>query len=298
MLLNLRRLLLSLIILPGLFLSTSTSLGNHVEDEIRIDVPADGRVRVENRFGDVRAEIWDKPFVSVSAVVTSPKPSSLTRSPIVIDNRGKYLAISTLRIPANAIATIDLKIKVPQTANLEISTIKGKIALTGLSASALLKSISGDIEASINEPIDVNLTARSARGVITSSFPSKPATDDHLWQVRLGSGSTRRSIDAQSETGRIAFAPIAAPEVVSERPTRPPELVGATNVRPIGTPAEPDRPAEVDEGDVIRVDSQLVTLNTSVVDRSTSRGVKDLRQNEFRIFEDGEEQNILQLDSS
>jgi len=298
MLLNLRRLLLSLIILPGLFLSTSTSLGNHVEDEIRIDVPADGRVRVENRFGDVRAEIWDKPFVSVSAVVTSPKPSSLTRSPIVIDNRGKYLAISTLRIPANAIATIDLKIKVPQTANLEISTIKGKIALTGLSASALLKSISGDIDASINEPIDVNLTARSARGVITSSFPSKPATEDHLWQVRLGSGSTRRSIDAQSETGRIAFAPIAAPEVVSERPTRPPELVGATNVRPIGTPAEPDRPAEVDEGDVIRVDSQLVTLNTSVVDRSTSRGVKDLRQNEFRLFEDGEEQNILQFDSS
>ena len=116
MFLNLRRLWLSLIILPGLFLFSSASLGNYVEDDIRIDVPADGRVRVENRFGNVTAEIWDKPFVSVSAVVTSPKPSSLTRSPIVIDNRGKFLAVSTMRIPVNAIAAIDLKIKIPQTA--------------------------------------------------------------------------------------------------------------------------------------------------------------------------------------
>jgi len=35
-----------------------------------------------------------------------------------------------------------------------------------------------------------------------------------------------------------------------------------------------------------------------VVDRSTSRGVMGLRQNDFRLFEDGEEQNILQFDSS
>jgi len=298
MLLNVRRLLLSLIILPGLLLSSNARLVHYVEDEIRIDVPADGRVRVENRFGDVTAEIWDKPFVSVSAVVTSPKPSSLTRSPIVIDNRGKFLSISTLRIPVNAIAAIHLKIKVPQTANLEISTIKGKIALNGLSASALLKSISGDIDASINEPIDVNLTARSIRGIITSSFASKPAIDDRIWQVRLGTGSSRRSIDAETETGRIAFAPVATAEVATERTTRPPELVGANNVRPVGTPADPDRPAEVDEGDVIRVDSQLVSLNMNVIDRSTSRGLKDVRQNEFRLFEDGEEQNILQFDSS
>jgi len=49
---------------------------------------------------------------------------------------------------------------------------------------------------------------------------------------------------------------------------------------------------------VIRVDSQLVTLNTSVVDRSTSRGVKGLAQNDFHLFEDGEEQNIVQFESS
>src|ERR1051325_4643423 len=104
-----RRLWVCLIILPGLFLSSNSSLGNNLDDDIRIDVPADGRVRVENRFGDVTAEVWDKTYVSVSASVTSPSPSSLTRSPIVIDNKGNYLAISTLKIPANAVAAIDLK---------------------------------------------------------------------------------------------------------------------------------------------------------------------------------------------
>lgn len=124
MFLKFRRLWLGLIILPGLFLSSSVSLGNHFDDEIRIDVPTDGRVRVENRFGDVSAEVWDKTYVSVSVAVTSPKPASLTRSPIVIDNRANFLSISTLRMPVNAVAAIDLKIRIPQTANLEVTTTK------------------------------------------------------------------------------------------------------------------------------------------------------------------------------
>src|SRR6185436_19071617 len=101
-----RRLFVCLIILPGLFLSFNSSLGNNLDDDIRIDVPPDGRVHVENRFGDVVAEVWDKPYVSVSASITGSSPSSLTRSPIVIDNKGKYLSNSTLKIPVTAVAAI------------------------------------------------------------------------------------------------------------------------------------------------------------------------------------------------
>src|SRR6478735_4664980 len=84
-----------LIILLSIFLYSDSSLGTNFDD-IRIDVPADGRVHVENRFGDVNAEVWDKPFVSVSAVVTGPTSSVLKRSPILIDNRGSYLSMSVL----------------------------------------------------------------------------------------------------------------------------------------------------------------------------------------------------------
>jgi VWFA-related protein len=289
------RLWVCLIILPGLFLSFNSSLGKNLDDDIRIDVPPDGRVHVENRFGDVVAEVWDKSYVSVSASVTSPSPSSLTRSPIVIDNKGKYLSISTLKIPVNAVAAIDIRIKIPQTANLEVGTGKGKIVLRGLSASALLKTTTGDIEATINEPYNVNLTARATRGVITSGFNVKPSGDDHLWQARLGSGTQRRTLDAQTDSGRLTFSP--APSLVAARSA--PELTG-TNVpvRPVGTPANPNQPQEIDEGDVIRTDSQLVTLNMSVIDRSTNRGLKGLKQTDFRMFEDGEEQPILSFDSS
>ena len=55
---------------------------------------------------------------------------------------------------------------------------------------------------------------------------------------------------------------------------------------------------EITEGDVIRVDSQLVTLNISVIDRGTNRGLMGLGQSDFKLFEDGQEQRIVQFESS
>lgn len=150
----------------------------------------------------------------------------------------------------------------------------------------------------MDAPLNINLTARAPRGTITSTFESKPLTNDHLWQERLGSGTQRRSIDAQTETGRIAFSAIPSREVAVETTVRVPVLIGSDKTRPAGVPADPNDPGELDEGDVIRVDSQLVTLNMSVVDRSTSRGVRGLGQNDFKLYEDGEEQNVLQFDTS
>ena len=88
----------------------------------------------------------------------------------------------------------------------------------------------------------------------------------------------------------------AAPQTASPKQ---PELIGVENAkRPAGTPAtEPDN-AEISEGDVIRVDSQLVTLNISVIDRSTNRGLMGLGQSDFRLFEDGQEQRVVQFESA
>ena len=41
-----------------------------------------------------------------------------------------------------------------------------------------------------------------------------------------------------------------------------------------------------------------MTLNMSVIDRGTNRGLKGLRQSDFRLSEDGEEQPILSFESS
>lgn len=50
-------------------------------------------------------------------------------------------------------------------------------------------------------------------------------------------------------------------------------------------------PEEVDENDVVRVNTTLVTIPVSVMDRQ-GRFIPDLRQQEFRIYEDGVEHEV------
>jgi len=49
---------------------------------------------------------------------------------------------------------------------------------------------------------------------------------------------------------------------------------------------------------VIRVDTELVSVNVSVVDRGTNRGVNDLTKDDFRLYEDNAPQQIAHFESS
>jgi hypothetical protein len=130
------------------------------DGDIRIDLPADGSVRVENQFGAVLAEVWDEKYVSVSASVEGSAPR-FTRSPIVIDNRGKLLSISVFRTPVDPVTTINIAVKIPATANLEVLTSKGQITLRGLPTKALLRSRAGDIQSLLPPSVDADVNARS-----------------------------------------------------------------------------------------------------------------------------------------
>ena len=78
-------------------------------------------------------------------------------------------------------------------------------------------------------------------------------------------------------------------------PSRPPVLGGANRPagqRPAPAPVpEQNGPEEVDAGDIIRVNTTLVTLPVSVMDRD-GRYVPNLRKEDFRIWEDGVEQQV------
>jgi Ca-activated chloride channel family protein len=58
-----------------------------------------------------------------------------------------------------------------------------------------------------------------------------------------------------------------------------------------GTPAPTRTPAAVEEDEVLRVDTTLVTVPVSVLD-AAGRYVADLRREDFKVFEDGVEQEI------
>ena len=227
-------------VLVGLiFLAAFSPTTAHADDEIRIDLPAGGQLKVRNDFGNVSAEVWNHNFVAVSAVIDGP--TKLTRSPIVIENRGSGITISVVRRPLDPVVAVHLKIKVPA---------------------------------------DVDITARSQRGSV--------------FQQRFGKAD--RKIDIQT-AGEILVTPLA-PEVANDPPAKPPQLIGTNSKTPAGTPTGPVPGDDISEGDVIRVDSQLVTLNISVVDRGTNRGLTGLGQTDFELVEDGQKQRIVQFESS
>src|SRR5207237_7423053 len=45
-------------------------------------------------------------------------------------------------------------------------------------------------------------------------------------------------------------------------------------------------------------DTELVSVNVSVIDRGTSRGVNDLTKDDFRLYEDNAPQQIAHFDSA
>jgi len=208
-----RLILVAALLLPNLAFAVQEA------DEIRIDIPATGKIKVRNDFGNVSVDVWNNSYVAVSATIEGAV--KFTRSPVVIDNRGALLTISVVRRPIDPVAAIHLKLKVPATADISDMSAKG--------------------------------------------------------EVQVNRDATPKEPEAAKQ----------------------PELIGVENARrPAGTPATQNENAEISEGDVIRVDSQLVTLNISVIDRSTNRGLMGLGQPDFSLFEDGQEQRIVQFESA
>ncbi|HKY45314.1 MAG TPA: VWA domain-containing protein [Pyrinomonadaceae bacterium] len=246
-------------VLCGLiFLAAFSPATAHADDEIRIDLPAGGQLKVRNDFGDVSAEVRNQEFIAVSAIIGGDGSTRFTRSPIIIDNRGTLISISVVRRPIDPVVPVHLKITIPA---------------------------------------DVDIDARSKQGTVKSFLTGASVVEKQQFQTRLGNGGSK--VEIQTETGEIRLAYAAEAQVASESITKPPELVGANNAnRPSATPTGPVPGDDISEGDVIRVDSQLVTLNISVIDRGTNRGLVGLGQSDFKLFEDGQEQSIVQFESS
>ncbi|MFN2515606.1 MAG: VWA domain-containing protein [Pyrinomonadaceae bacterium] len=60
-------------------------------------------------------------------------------------------------------------------------------------------------------------------------------------------------------------------------------------LKPKPTPTPPED--EIDEGSIVKINTELVTLNVRVIDRN-NRPIDNVRQNEFHVFEDGVSQPI------
>lgn len=102
---------------------------------------------------------------------------------------------------------------------------------------------------------------------------------------------------AQSGRPRPRTVPAPTPTTQGEpaQPSKPAErtapTLGGISVKPSPTPPAEEEEAVEDDGDVIRVETNLVTFPVSVLDRD-GRFIPGLERSDFRIFEDGAEQQI------
>lgn len=96
----------------------------------------------------------------------------------------------------------------------------------------------------------------------------------------------------RSTRPRVATPP--APPVIANEPYKesipgtPPVLTGGTKR---STPAATATPPANDDGEVIKIETNLVTMPVSVLDRD-GRFVSGLMQNDFQIFENGIQQKV------
>ncbi|HYY96326.1 MAG TPA: VWA domain-containing protein [Pyrinomonadaceae bacterium] len=133
----------------------------------------------------------------------------------------------------------------------------------------------------------------SGRGHISLTTLSAEAGDATAERGNQDTPERVRGRDAGRSTGQDSSRVAANRARVKDAPEETP-LTPAR--RPTPQPAE--TPQEVGEDEVVRVESDLVTVNVSVVDRASGRGLVGLSAGDFKVFEDGVEQHVEHFESA
>ena len=141
----------------------------------------------------------------------------------------------------------------------------------------------------------------------------RPATGSNEPAQATSSGPQSANVTSRGKRCRQRRVARRVTEEKSQEQTGPPTLIGSETARSMaapklanmGAPPEPPpmatpapaadpTPEEVDENDIVRVDTTLVTVPVSVLDRQ-GRFIPNLKREDFTLLENGNEQSIAYL---
>ena len=111
---------------------------------------ANGRVVVQNLYGDVEIVAWDRDEVLVMATKHSADPRRLDDAQVIVDSSSDMVSIHTQYTGADAEhpASVEYHIMVPRRANLEqVRLINGGLSLSGMAGPVKASSVNGSIRA-------------------------------------------------------------------------------------------------------------------------------------------------------
>jgi VWFA-related protein len=296
-----------------------------------------GAVEIENRRGGVRVEVTSGELVELSAVEQGSTPvatkparvrgaartnARATRRtmPVAVQRVGDSLTIGVTRAATAAATRVDLTVRVPAYARVKVNTSDGALEVSGLPASLDAQTLSGDIKLAVPTPPDADVTAQSLNGSVSiGEGLDEPGARvvRGKFQTRWGSASAgvklfsgRGRINLVTYTGdadgrdsarsepRLEDSNAPRSNARQERP-RVKETPDIGPFKPSTPKPEPsETPQAVEDDEVVRVDSDLVTVNVSVVDRASGRGMTGLTVADFHVYEDNVEQRVEHFESA
>jgi len=173
-------------------------------------LPHNGRVNIQNPYGNVSITVWDRDAVLVEAVKHSTGPGRLEDARIVVEPTADSLSIRTQYAGADAdgLTSVEFRLTVPRGIQLEnVVLTNGQLSLDGLSGPVRASAVNGDIHAlnlggqaeltTINGRVEADFVRTSRDNPISLSSVNGPIS------VTLPSGSDA-SLEAQNLSGGIA----------------------------------------------------------------------------------------------
>jgi hypothetical protein len=139
-----------LLALSAGMLNASVTGTSRAEFRAIYSLAANGRVVVQNLYGDVEITAWDRDEVLVQATKHSADPRRLDDAQVIVDSTGALVSIHTQYTGADAEhpASVEYHIMVPRRANLEqVRLINGGLSISGLAGPVKASSVNGSITA-------------------------------------------------------------------------------------------------------------------------------------------------------
>ena len=129
-----------------------------------------GRIVIQNLYGDVRITAWDRDQVQVTAIKKSRDTKRVSDARVVVDSTYESISISTqyAGVDAEHPASVEYRIMVPRNANLEnVKLINGGLSIIGVAGSIKASSVNGSIRA---EALEGQADLSTVNGLLEAAF--------------------------------------------------------------------------------------------------------------------------------
>jgi hypothetical protein len=176
------RLLLSFVTAAALLSAGEPPARQHNTSTQRLDMAANGILRVDGSFGELSVEGWDRPDVEVTILRTAPTEAELNLVQITAQRSKEDAVITTtipkVRFPKRLVKNtlpvdLEYRIKAPRGARIVIGHLYGEVHLTNLTGELHVTDKHGQITVYLAADAGYAIDAFTKLGAVDSDFPGE-----------------------------------------------------------------------------------------------------------------------------